>query len=61
MGIPHIEPPDAPSRRGAKIKAHAEYVCWRDGKVVPPSNRGQGRRKNQISGPKSDLPTAWWW
>ena len=42
-------------------KAHAEYVCWRDGKVVPPSNRGQGRRKNQISGPKSDLPTAWWW
>jgi hypothetical protein len=31
---------------------------WREGVVLRPGNRGQGRRKNQITVLKSDLPKA---
>jgi DNA N-6-adenine-methyltransferase (Dam) len=41
-----------------KLEAQRDYVAWRDGVVLPPSNRGQGRGRNQISVLKSDLPEA---
>src|SRR5258706_2744899 len=41
----------------AKIKAQADYVCWRDGKVVHGKGPGRGKKK-EISGLKSLLPAA---
>lgn len=42
----------------AKIDAQADYIVWRDSVVLSPSNRGQGRQKNQIAAPKSVFPSA---
>jgi len=45
----------------AKIKAQAEYVCWRDSKVKHGGDRGanqHGKRTGKISTPKSCLPAA---
>jgi hypothetical protein len=41
-----------------KIDEQVDYIVFRDSVVLPPANRGQGRRKNQIAELKSDLPAA---
>jgi len=47
----------------AKIKVQAEYVCWRDGEVMPSQKVGgpgtnQYSKRGRISELKSDLPAA---
>jgi hypothetical protein len=43
----------------AKIKAQAEYVCWRDGKVVPSRKMGKQKKNDGVSAQKPQkLPAA---
>jgi hypothetical protein len=37
----------------SKIKAQADYVCWRDGKVVPSRKMGKQKKRDGISDQKS--------
>lgn len=42
----------------AKIKAQAEYVCWRDGKATPSQKSGGPGRGKRVAVPGPVLPDA---